>query len=195
MNNLKLILGQDNHISADGGEKRYKAGIKDHSPLKGFDSDDLGLSAHGLINGFGYQAGVVKATTDATTNKLQWSVGARVNFTAMDTEHMGWALGAGYVHVKHHDVEINVIGDGDPGKYNRFDGWTADLSGKFDKFAMTASFYERCDKSDNLVKGPEAQSNSYGLAVSYLLIGDSYTMSNGMISGPKFESTAFLSRC
>lgn len=184
MENNTITLGRANHICANGGEDRYDGAITDHGALKGFDSDDLGMSLAGSMSGFGYKVGVVKTSITNPGNSLKWSFGARGHFTAMDTDNMAWALGAGFVHIKHENVALLAA------NYNRFDGWTVDLSGKFDKFALTAAYFERKDKSDNAGDGPDAKSTAYSAEASYLLMGDGYVLSGGMISGPKFQSSA-----
>jgi hypothetical protein len=190
MPNTLLTLGKANHLCVNGGEQRHDPNIsRINILLKDFERDDVGLSIQGTINRLGYQVGVVSVRALQEALNYKCSFGSRVHFTPIEKGQTTLGLGAGYIYMNNKDRPMTMTATA--ANYNRFEGWTVDLSGVFDKLAFSAAYYNRRDKSDNDTFGPEAQSNSYRAQLSYLLLGQGYALSNGMISGPKFESTAF----
>lgn len=210
LENTTVKLGKAGHISADADDSYYAPYTTWHGPLSGFNSNDLGVSVAGSMGSFGYNVGLANTSvTDDTPSEgdsLKWSMGARAHFTAMNSDKMAWGVGLGLISRKHADDHVTA-NDGTNTDKSRFDkksGMTFDVSGVMGSFAMTAAVYNLKDKLEGVYDSlddaktatannpfaKDAKSNSYYLEGSYLVMGDGYGFGSGVVSGPKFKSSA-----
>ena len=208
LENTTVKVGKTGHISTDADDSYYAPYTTLHGTLDGFHGDDTGLSVKGSMGSFGYGLGVVNSsyTPDgADDTGLGWSYGARGHFTAVNSDSMSWGLGFGYVHRLHDDLTFN-FSDGattDTSTFDKYTGWTFDVSGVVGNFALTGALYSRTDKHQGTLEGDgtaatladnpyakDGKSNSYYFEGMYLVMGDGYGFGDGVVSGAKFASSA-----
>lgn len=198
--NAVVHIGKAGHISADVDDKYYAPHITAHGLLEGFHSDDIGLSVEGIRDTFNYSVGLVNSdyTADVGETGLGWSYTAHGRLTAIESDSMSWGLGLGYVHRLHQDLNIDSD-DGtnnDSATFDKYSGWTLDLSGTTGKLALTGALYLRTDwasTTDLTAYNPyilDGNSNSFYLEGMYLVTGNGYGFSGGVLSSPQFESSA-----
>ena len=208
LENTTVTLGKAGHISADADDAYYAPYTTWHGPLSGFNgTNDLGVSVAGSMGSFGYNVGLANTSvtddTPAEGDSLKWSMGARAHFTAMNSDKMAWGVGLGLISRKNTDSTFTVTDTNNSNATHasthshKNSGMTLDVSGVMGSFSMTAALYTLKNKFDavdtSLTHNPfekDGKANSYYVEGAYLVMGDGYGFGSGVVSGPKFKSSA-----
>ena len=195
LENHTVTLGKTGHISTDADDNYYAPYTEWSGVLDGFTKSGLGFSLSGSMGAIGYSLGLVNVDlNEGDDESLNFSMGSRVHFTAMNSDAMAWGVGAGLVSDKQAESTVIVTGSGDA-KTDKFSGMTLDVSGVMGKIALTSALYTAKQKAKTAVADgnpftKDGKANSHYVEVAYLVMGDGYGFGSGVVSGPKFKSSA-----
>lgn len=194
LENHTVTLGKTGHISANADDSYYAPYTAWTGVLDGFTKEGLGFSLSGSMGAIGYNLGLVNVDlNEGDDESLNFSMGSRVHFTAMNSDAMAWGVGAGLISDK--QAESSVTVDGVAAKTDKFSGMTLDVSGVMGKIALSSALYTAKQKAKTTAAPgnpftKDGKANSHYVEVAYLVMGDGYGFGSGVVSGPKFKSSA-----